>query len=298
MERRKLLLGLVVALVSLFATSATASAHRSAGRVKPAVETPICVIHSLPAFMDQGEFEDHSSVADVIEIECQPVFAEHKVAFSAHELASRCDVAWIWSHSPFKTVEEAPTVHGVLLDDAGNAEVALAAGPSCAPGEVLISAHLEEAPYTTVSTSFTVLAPHDTTPGVEVLGATDALGEHRPAVQVEDDFDSSLFAIVQVEFPSVYAEQEVEISAEQLFSRCLVAPKLVWFAGSVETKTIIEEGKESIRLKLDNNGNAAAIIDAEESCASGTSEIEASLVKAPYTTYTTPFTIESPHETV
>jgi hypothetical protein len=51
-------------------------------------------------------------------------------------------------------------------------------------------------------------------------------------------------------------------------------------------------------VRLDNNGNAFVLILAEESCASGSSLIEASLVKAPYTTYTTEFTIESPHETI
>jgi hypothetical protein len=226
----------------------------------------------------------------VIEVECQAVFAEHKVEISAHELASRCPIFWLKGHSPLKA-EAGASVKGVELDDAGNAEVALLAGPSCAAGEVLISAHLEEAPFTTVTTAFTVLAPHDTTPGVKMLGATNQ------PTQVEDDFDSSLFAIVQVEFPSVYAEEEVEIAAEQLFARCHLAPKLFFFGGSGVVPIVGREG-ETTRLTLDNNGNAFAIAVAEESCASGPSLIEASLVKAPYTTYTTEFTVESPHETI
>jgi hypothetical protein len=37
--------------------------------------------------------------------------------------------------------------------------------------------------------------------------------------QVEDASDSSLAAILKVQFPPVYAEQEVEVAAEQLSAR-------------------------------------------------------------------------------
>jgi hypothetical protein len=50
--------------------------------------------------------------------------------------------------------------------------------------------------------------------------------------------------------------------------------------------------------KLNDDGYANAVIAAEESCASGTSLIEASLVEAPYTTLTTEFTVDPPHETI
>jgi hypothetical protein len=287
-DRRNLLAVLVVLLISVFAFSTTASARTVGAKGKPALaEPPVCVLHSLPSFIDQGEFAGHSTVGDVIEIECQPVFAEHLVEFAAHELQSRCNIYWYSGHSPAKPTERSAVLKGVELDDAGNAEVSFQAGPSCAAGEVLISAHLEEPPFTTVTAAYTVLAPRDTKPGVTVLGATNE------AHQVEDDFDSSLYAIVEVEFPSVYAEEEVEIAAEQLFARCHIAPKLNWnipFVGLVPG--------ESVRLHLDNNGNAFVTIFAEESCASGPSLIEASLVKAPYTTYTTEFTVESPHETI
>jgi hypothetical protein len=294
MERRNLLAGLVILVVGLFALTGTASAHRTSTQgSKPAVaEPPVCVVHSLPSFTDQGEFGFHSSVADVIEVECEAVFAEQYVQISDHELASRCEITWAKGHSKPEIVKGA-TVKKVKLDDAGNAEVAFIAGPSCAAGETLVSAHLEEAPYSTVTTAYTVVAPHDTTTGVSVVGA-----ENKP-FQVEDDFDSSLYAIVQVEFPSVYAEQEVEVAAEQLFDRCQVAPHLVWAIPAEAGKafTIGLHFGETVKLKLDNNGSAFAVIDAEESCASGTSLIEASLVKAPYTTKEAEFEVQSPHET-
>jgi hypothetical protein len=284
MERRMLLAVLVLLILGVFALSGTASARLVSGKAKPAAEEPICVLHALPSAVESGEFAHHSTVVTPVEVECKAVFAEHKVEFSSHELANRCETGWNYDHSPTRFAG-GPTVKGVELDDAGNAEVLLGAGPSCAAGEVLISAHLEEAPYTTVTTGFTILAPRETTPGVTMLGATNEPN------QVEDDFDSSFFAVVQVEFPSVYAEQEVEISAEQLYARCHLAPKLEWrYYG----RTV----GENVRVTLDNDGNALIIVLAEESCASGTSLIEASLVKAPYTTYTTEFTVESPHETI
>jgi hypothetical protein len=57
-------------------------------------------------------------------------------------------------------------------------------------------------------------------------------------------------------------------------------------------------GANSYALKLNDDGYANPVIAAEESCASGTSLIEASLVEAPYTTVTTRFTVEPPREMI
>ena len=51
-------------------------------------------------------------------------------------------------------------------------------------------------------------------------------------------------------------------------------------------------------VQLDNDGNAFVVMLGGGSCASGTSEIEASLESAPYTTYTTTFTILPPQPTL
>ena len=50
-------------------------------------------------------------------------------------------------------------------------------------------------------------------------------------------------------------------------------------------------------LYLDNDGNAFVVLVGNSSCAAGTSLIEASLENAPYTTYTTNFTVEPPQPT-
>ena len=56
-----------------------------------------CVVNALPSsFMDQGEFGASSSIADVIEVECEDVYAEHHVRISANELYSRCDQDLHW----------------------------------------------------------------------------------------------------------------------------------------------------------------------------------------------------------
>ena len=55
------------------------------------------MVHALPSsFMDQGEFENASSVADIIEVECEEVYAEKYVRISANELYSRCDKKLYW----------------------------------------------------------------------------------------------------------------------------------------------------------------------------------------------------------
>ena len=47
-------------------------------------------------------------------------------------------------------------------------------------------------------------------------------------------------------------------------------------------------------MHLDDDGNAFVVLVGNSSCAAGSSLIEASLEKAPYTTYTSDFTIEPP----
>jgi hypothetical protein len=285
MERRNLLAGLMVLVASSFLLVGSASA---ANKKLAAPVAPVCVVHSLPSFVDQGEFAQHSSVADIIEVECQPVYAEEYVKIQSQQLFNRCKEGKKLTWVPATEPGNRPSGNSikVKLDNDGNATVAVFGGPSCAPGESLISAHLEVAPYTTVTTPFTILPPKDTTPGIEAL----------PKAQVEDSITSSVATIFQVEAPSVFAEQEVAISAEQLFSRCLAPPHLVWFGPEANVLGTGIEGVE--KVKLDNNGNAFVVVFGSQSCASGPSEIEASLEKAPYTTWTNTFTVESPRPTI
>lgn len=294
MERRSLLAGLAVLVVCLFSLAGTASA-RTASTKKPAgEEDPTCIITSLPSFVDQGEFATASSVADIVEVSCNPEFGFQTVKLSDEELFSRCKDSMSWSEAPVFEPTEGPTTK-IKLDGGGNGSAVVWAGPGCAAGETLVSAHLEVPPFTTVTTNFEVLPPKVTAPGVYVL----------PPTSVEDNVESSVATIVEVEFPSVYAEQDVNIAAEQLFARCGLAPKVEWIGPDedpISPAPIGDDvddpiGAESISVKLDNDGNAFVVLVGASSCASGESEIEASLEVAPFTTVVNDFTVLPPEVT-
>ena len=155
MERRNLLAGLAVLALSLFVLSGTAfahAAHHKKAKPREATSAGVCVVHALPdTFMDQGEFGSASSVADIIEVECEEVYAEKYVRISANELYSRCDQRLYW-RTPYQQEvgdeaqgweESSDPSFSVELDNDGNATAIVVGGPSCAAGESLIAAHLE-----------------------------------------------------------------------------------------------------------------------------------------------------------
>jgi len=300
MERRNLLAGLAVVALSLFVLSGTAFAHiahhkRAKQRVVGSTSSPeTCIVNTMPgSFMDQGEFGAASSIADVIEVECEPVYAEKYVRISANELYSACDKKLYWrtpygdDDAPEVWTEESSPSFSVRLDNDGNATAVVIGGPSCAASEPLISAHLESPPYTTVTTGFVVEAPRPTKPGVYVT----------PEKKTEGEEYSDVATIIQVEFPPVFAEEPVNVNSNEFYSRCHNNPKteaIVMFDG----KPLVVRGLEEGKLYLDNDGNAFAVLIGNSSCAAGTSMIEASLENAPYTTYTTEFTIEPPQPTL
>jgi hypothetical protein len=285
--------GLMALALSSWLAVASASAHKTASANKAPQQAQAdeagsagsCVIHTLPSFMDEGYGPEASSVADIIEVECEPVFAEQTVKVGSQELYNRCDDHLSWSAvsneaDPYDPVEGA-SIGKVTLDDDGNAIIAVWGGPSCAAGESLVSAHLEEAPYTSVTTSFTVLPPKPTTPGVWAL----------PSSQVEAGDYSNSATIVQVEFPPAYAERNVVVSDEQLYAHC--EGHLYWI-GPDETPIGVGE---AATVKLDDDGNAFVVLLGGPSCAAGATEVEASLEKAPYTTYTSGFSVGPPEPT-
>ncbi len=231
--------------------------------------------------MDQGEFGTSSSVADIVSVECEPVYAEHYVTISANELYSRCDKDLYWSEAaPFDLSSSEPS-YTVRLDNDGNGGAVLWGGPSCAAGESLVAAHLDEAPYTTVTNAFTVLPPRPTTEGVIAEPSAGA---------VEAEENSSAAAIIEVEAQPVFAEEPVNINASQLDSRCHKGD-LTWVGPEGK---VLGYGPELTGLGLDNDGNAFVVALGGESCAAGSSLVEASLENAPYTTWTTDFNILPP----
>ena len=91
MGRRGLGVGFMVLASSMLLTAGSASAHRTARPQAEEPPTSECVVKSLPSFTAQGEFDTNSSIADVIEVECNPVLSEAEVEISATELYDRCD---------------------------------------------------------------------------------------------------------------------------------------------------------------------------------------------------------------
>jgi hypothetical protein len=285
---------LVVVAVAIAVTTPGAARARPAPSSSPArsaaasESTPAtCVVHSLPSFVGQGEFRLTATVADIVEVECNPnVYGTgSKIKITASQLYSRCKAKLTWYvPNPFAKVENTRGVT-VTLDADGNATVALLAGPECAAGESLITAHMEEEPFETFTTSFTVLPPINTTPGVFAL----------PATQVEDAGSSAVATIVQTEFPGG-SEKLVRIASEELYRRCRRAPHLHWIRMD-GTEPEEAEGPEVTGVELDNNGNAFVIAIGDASCAEGSSLIEADLESKPFTTFTTTFTVQPPQPT-
>jgi hypothetical protein len=260
---------------SLFLLAGSASAQATNGT---------CVVHSLPSFVAQGEFANTATVADVIEVECNPTIygTGSKMKITAHQLYSRCkdDLTWIIPN-PYDKVSGQGV--SVALDADGNATVAVLSGPGCQAGESLVTAHMEEEPFESFTTSFTILSPVTTTPGVFAL----------PSHQVEDAGSSGVATIIQAEFAGG-SEKEVHIGSEEFYHRCRVAPHLHWIGiDGGETNDV----PEVTNVPLDDDGNGFVIAVGDSSCAEGSSLIEADLESKPFQTYTTNFLIEAPRPT-
>jgi len=273
MTSRKLGLGLVVLAASVFSLAGTASAHGTSSAGAGAAGT--CVVHSLPSFIAQGEFGATATVADVIEVECDPTVygTGSTIKITASQLFDRCKGRLIWVvPNPFTKTTTARGIN-VKVDADGNATVVAIAGPECMAGESLVTAHMVEEPFESFTTSFTVLPPVPTPPGVYALAATPGA----PNTQVEDAGSSAVAAIIEAEFANG-SEKLIRIGSEELFARCRVAPKLRWIfvAPTGTTGFKIEEvtaEPEVNKNKLDNDGNAFVVVVGDSSCAPGPSLI-------------------------
>jgi hypothetical protein len=292
MEGRKVWVAFVALIASMFLLvgSASASKAHAAGTAAEA----LCKVTSLPSFVDQGEGTLASTVGDIVNVECNPEIygSGQKLKITANQLFSRCKgkITWI---TPTDVTTTGPGVT-VTLDDAGNAIVGLIAGPGCAAGESLISAHELEVPHETVTTVFKVLPPANTPVGVTALtppqGSTIPLGS-----EVEDDINSAVLTIFQVELPAKYAQKTVHIADEELFSACGLAPHMVVIGES--GKPIPNKEGSVTKVPLDNNGNAFVMVLGDKSCAEGPTLVEADLESTPFITKTTEFTVLSPRVT-
>jgi hypothetical protein len=249
--------------------------------------TPTCIVRAKPySEVESGlGTTQHSSVAFVIEVECQAVYSEDTVEIFSSQLSNACHDTLSW-YSPTADMGSAAWGSGdtfnVFLDDDGNATAVVWGGPSCAATTDLVTADLMAPPFYTARTHLIIEPPQDTTEGVYSY----------PRSEVEDSITSSVDAVFYAEFPSVDSEQKVTISDPQLNNRCTGG--ITWYGPD---EVPLGTGS-SVTVTLDNNGNAFVVALAGPSCASGGTLITADLNVAPYTTFTRYFTVLSPRVTV
>ena len=126
--------------------------------IRPPQNTPQGV-KAIPS----TEVEDatFSSVATVIYVEFPSVQAEKLVDIKSQELFARCGDALAW-YGPDEVFLGTGPETTVQLDNNGNAFAVAIAGPSCASGKSLVEASLTTVPFTTFTTTFTILSPRPT----------------------------------------------------------------------------------------------------------------------------------------
>ena len=103
---------------------------------------------------------------------------------------------------------------------------------------------------------------------------------------------ASVAFIITVGCVPTFSEQAVEIHTPQLFNAC--QGQLMWYSA---TTTTASGNGDTFDVRLDDDGNATAIVLGSPSCAAGRDLIEADLTVAPYTTATTQVRIAPPVST-
>jgi hypothetical protein len=273
---------MLAAALGAWAAAGSDVAQASAAHAENS-QTAACIVRSLPSFTAQGEGSLMATVADVVEVECNPALygPGSKVKLTAYQLYWRCREQLTWYvPTPFHAEQGAGI--SVELDADANATVALRAGPGCAAGESLITAHQESLPYDSFSTAFNVEPP----------GLSEAGVRATPPIQVEN-VSSAVATVVQAELPGL-SEAPLHIASEELYHRCRIAPHLHWV---LMDGTVVSDTPEVEGVQLDDDGNAFVIALGDRSCAQGSSLIEADLEENPFSTYLTNFAIEPPQPT-
>src|ERR1700682_633292 len=90
----------IVAAMTAGATQARTAPSSSATRTAAAQASlpATCVVHSLPSFVAQGEFDLSAMAADVVEVECNPYVygTGSRVKIMGGQLFSRCKDRLTW----------------------------------------------------------------------------------------------------------------------------------------------------------------------------------------------------------
>ena len=149
-------------LISLHMDEGEYNSYTTSFTVLPPNDTELGVT-ALPSH--QVEDSESSSVATIVEAEF-PGAAEASVRLGSEEFYRRCAISpglhWISEDRSDVTGSEISGDDALKLDNNGNGFVVAVGDASCAPGTSLIEADLEEKPFTTLTTNFTVESPKPT----------------------------------------------------------------------------------------------------------------------------------------
>jgi hypothetical protein len=243
-----------------------------------------------------------SSVAAVIQVETSPSFAGDAVDVSSSQFVASCQTTG-FAEPEETTFEFSPTQLTIplILDDDGNATATLL-GEDCAPGSSVIEADLVVAPFDTALGTLTLNPPVVTPPGIfgyPTTSGTVTTGEVETG-DTEASGDSDVDAVFYVETDPVYAEQQVEISFNELEARCLASEGYALLPpGGLETVSEAPGGMITppVPTTLDDDGNAVFVF-LGSSCAAGSSDVIADVLAGTHPTYTTTFNINPPQPTI
>jgi hypothetical protein len=228
----------------------------------------------------------------VVQVSTTELLAGARVNISSTELDASCKGGVTFtSIAPGVTAPVSSDPIQVTLDGDGNAAVVVS-GDECAAGNWMLEADLAATPFYSALTTLDVVPPQNTTHGVVgypsdevVTGNTTASGE------------SDMYAVFNVEAPSVYAEQYVEIQANELVDRCGEGSYWVSNQGMSETDGTVAGSSTTWTAQLDDNGNAVFEFFGA-SCASGTSTVLADVEAGLHPSYSDLLTILSPRNIV
>jgi hypothetical protein len=150
-------------LVSVHMDEGEFNSYTTSFTVLPPNDTPLGVT-ALPSH--QVEDAESSAVATIIEVEI-PGAAEAAVRIASEELYRRCGVSphlrWVGPREgEAGLIATGSEINGLRLDNNGNGFVIAIGDSSCVPGKSLIEADMEEKPFATLTTNFTVESPKPT----------------------------------------------------------------------------------------------------------------------------------------
>jgi hypothetical protein len=243
-------------------------------------QTPRMIVTTSPKpLIETGQSEVHA----VIQVETSPRYANKDVTIDSTQLQGACPGGIRFEYIPDEATSPLgqDNVIAVPLDNDGNATVVVN-GYDCAPGTDAIEADLDAPPYLTAIGALQVRAPVTTHAGVAGY----------PNWEVETGGNSAVYTVFYVETNPNFSEQPVEISSNELESRCGLG--WVWEPGNGGSWVAGTGTGMNAWTTLDDDGNAAFVFEGS-SCAAGSSTVVA---EAGGHTFISTYTVEAPKPTI